>query len=80
MGIGPGNWYQTIGHYLPEYEGKDSHNTYVKCAVELGVFGISFFLLLLWQAYRNVKKVHDEVYGPGRPMCLRILVTFTLPS
>lgn len=59
IGIGPGNWYQTIGRYIPEYEGKDSHNTYVKCAAELGVLGISLFLFLLWQAYGNLKKVHD---------------------
>ncbi|MBB5346980.1 O-antigen ligase family protein [Desulfoprunum benzoelyticum] len=59
IGIGPGNWYQTIGKYIPEYEGKDSHSTYVKCAAELGVVGISLFLFLLWQAYGNLKKVHD---------------------
>jgi O-antigen ligase len=59
LGIGPGNWYQKIGHYLPHYQGKDSHNTYVKCVVELGIFGISLFLLLLWQAYGNLKRVHD---------------------
>ena len=59
IGIGPGNWYQTIGRYIPEYEGKDSHNTYVKCAAELGVLGISLFLFLVWQAYRNLKKVHE---------------------
>lgn len=57
LGIGPGNWYQTIGQYIPEYEGKDSHNTYVKCAVELGFFGIFLFLSLLFQAYLNLKKV-----------------------
>lgn len=61
MGIGPGNWYQTIGNFLPELEGKDSHNTYVKCAVELGVLGISLFLLLLLQSYLNLRKVHFSV-------------------
>lgn len=60
MGIGPGNWYQTIGSYLPELEGKDSHNTYVKCAVELGVLGISLFLLLLLQSYLNLRKIHSS--------------------
>jgi hypothetical protein len=60
MGIGPGNWYQTIERYIPEYEGKDSHSTYVKCAAELGVVGIALFLLLMLQAYLNLKKVHDE--------------------
>jgi len=63
VGIGPGNWYQTIGRYIPEYEGKDSHNTYVKCAAELGVLGIFLFVFLLWQAYGNLKKVHDGAVG-----------------
>lgn len=58
MGIGPGNWYQTIGGYLPEFEGKDSHNTYLKCAVELGVLGILLFGILLLLAYSNLRKVH----------------------
>ncbi len=57
LGIGPGNWYQTIGKYAPEYEGKDSHSTFVKCAVELGLFGISTFLLLLVQGYLNLKRI-----------------------
>ena len=61
MGIGPGNWYQTIGSYLPELEGKDSHNTYVKCTVELGILGISLFVLLLLQAYLNLRKVYQGV-------------------
>jgi len=61
MGIGPGNWYQTIGRYLPEYAGKDSHNTYIKCAVELGVFGISLFMFLLYQAYSNLRSVYKSL-------------------
>ncbi|MDY0269730.1 O-antigen ligase family protein [Trichloromonas sp.] len=63
VGIGPGNWYQTIGHYIPEYEGKDSHNTYVKCAAELGLLGISLFVFLLWQTYGTLKKVHGGAGG-----------------
>ena len=61
MGIGPGNWYQTIERYIPEYEGKDSHNTYIKCLVEFGILGISTFILLLLQAYFNLRKVYRGV-------------------
>jgi O-antigen ligase len=61
LGIGPGNWYQTIGRYVPELEGKDSHNTYVKCAVELGIFGIGLFTLMLYQAYANLRKVYRDI-------------------
>lgn len=52
MGIGIGNWYQTIGKYIPEYTGKDSHSTYVKCVAELGVQGFTVFgLFVLYSFY-----------------------------
>jgi O-antigen ligase len=60
LGIGPGNWYQTIGSYIPEYPGKDSHSTYVKCLAEMGIIGFSVFMLLLLQAYLNLRKVYRE--------------------
>ena len=48
LGIGVGNWYQTIGSYIPEYAGKDSHNTYVKCIAEMGIFGFLVFTLVIF--------------------------------
>lgn len=59
LGIGPGNWYQTIHRYIPEYAGKDSHNTYVKCLAELGVIGMSVFMLFLLQSYLNLRRVYE---------------------
>ena len=61
VGIGPGNWYQTIGRYIPEYEGKDSHNTFVKCAVELGAAGFFLFLLLIFLSYRNLRRIERDL-------------------
>jgi probable O-glycosylation ligase (exosortase A-associated) len=60
LGIGPGNWYQSVGRFNPDLEGKDSHNTYVKCLVELGVLGTLLFFFLLWQSYRSLRFVHDN--------------------
>ncbi|MFA5700864.1 MAG: O-antigen ligase family protein [Desulfuromonas sp.] len=60
LGIGPGNWYQTIGRYIPEYEGKDSHSTYVKCLAELGLIGMAVFMLLILQAYQNLRQVYIQ--------------------
>ncbi|WP_282756053.1 O-antigen ligase family protein [Desulfuromonas thiophila] len=65
LGIGPGNWYQTIGRYIPEYEGKDSHNTYVKCAAELGFPGMVLFVVLIWLAYRALQRVQAGVSQPA---------------
>ena len=60
LGIGPGNWYQTIGRYIPEYVGKDSHNTYIKCLAELGLLGMAVFFLLMLQSYVNLRHVYKE--------------------
>jgi len=57
FGIGVGNWYQTIGYYIPKYEGKDSHNTYVKCAVEIGVQGILVYVLFIFTAFLQLRQV-----------------------
>jgi len=64
LGIGVGNWYQTIARYIPEYEGKDTHNTYIKCAVELGVQGILVYVLFVFTAFlqlRWIRKLADSL-------------------
>lgn len=63
LGIGVGNWYQTIVRYIPEYEGKDSHNTYVKCAVELGVQGILVYVLFIFTAFLRLRWVRKLAIG-----------------
>lgn len=60
MGIGPGNWYQTIDRYIPEYEGKDSHSTYVKCMAEIGILGVLFFGVLLYYDYSCLRNIYKE--------------------
>nr|WP_198912587.1 O-antigen ligase family protein [Desulfuromonas acetoxidans] len=67
LGIGPGNWYQTIGRYIPEYEGKDSHSTYVKCFAELGVIGLAVFLLFLLQSSLNLRHIYLQVHSLPPP-------------
>jgi O-antigen ligase len=57
FGIGIGNWYQTIGYYIPEYEAKDSHNTYIKCAAELGVQGVLVYVLFIFTAFLQLRRV-----------------------
>lgn len=57
MGVGPGNFFQNIGNYIPEYAGKDAHNTYVRCLTETGLLGAAFFVLVVlgafWTTYRT---------------------------
>ena len=63
LGIGVGNWYQNIGDYLPEYAGKDSHNTYIKCCAELGVQGITVFGLIILGSCLQLKRLRNSVRG-----------------
>jgi len=57
LGIGPGNWYNKIGLYIPEYEGKDAHSTYIKCVVELGWHGVVVFAIIVFTAFRSLSAV-----------------------
>jgi O-antigen ligase len=61
LGVGPGNFYQHIGRYIPEYAGKDAHNTYVRCFTELGLQGGAVFLLLIGNAFAIPLKVRKQV-------------------
>ena len=58
LGIGVGNWYQTIGNYIPEYAGKDSHNTYVKCIAEMGILGFLVFAFVIFFSLAEIKRIN----------------------
>jgi O-antigen ligase len=65
-GVGVGNFYQTIGRYVPEYAGKDAHNTYVRCYTELGLQGFAVFVALIFSAFwglRKTRKLAREKLG-----------------
>jgi uncharacterized membrane protein len=85
LGIGIGNWYQTIGKYIPEYEGKDSHNTYVKCFAELGVQGILVFMIFIFISYRQLswlkresENLEQEKAHDLKLMCFGVTVSLTI--
>ena len=60
LGIGVGNWYQTIGSYIPEYAGKDSHNTYVKCIAEMGIFGFLVFAFVIFFSLIEIRRLNRD--------------------
>jgi len=69
LGVGPGNFYQTIGRYVPEYAGKDAHNTYVRCLTELGIVGFGVFTLMILSAFltlRQTARRAEELLEPER--------------
>jgi hypothetical protein len=63
LGVGAGNFYQNIGRYIPEYAGKDAHNTYVRTATELGIQGIAVFALLIINGFLVLRRVARSAGG-----------------
>lgn len=69
LGVGPGNFFQTIGRYNPLYEGRDAHNTYVRCYTELGIPGIALFMALIANAaltLRRIRRTAETLPSPHR--------------
>jgi putative inorganic carbon (HCO3(-)) transporter len=61
FGIGAGNFFQTISRYNPLHVGRDTHNTYLRCAAEVGVPGIALLLLLIFNAFRCLWRLFRDV-------------------
>ena len=63
LGVGAGNWRNRIGGYASEYRGKDAHNTFVRCAGELGVHGVTILGIIVVNAIlllrRIMKRAHE---------------------
>lgn len=73
MGVGLGRFEYEIGKYASELEkqftsGRDAHNTYVLCACETGILGITAYLgtlaLAWWTLGRTQKRVRQKLSDP----------------
>jgi len=67
LGVGPGNFGRHIGNYLPQYAGRDAHNTYVRCLCEVGWVGLAVFAALIvnaaicmWRVMRRSQDLPDK--------------------
>jgi O-antigen ligase len=60
LGVGPGNFHTRIHNYLPDDAGRDTHNTYVRCAAELGWPGLALLSLLIGNAYKMLARVRQS--------------------
>lgn len=58
LGVGPGNYRQTIGNYLPHFAGKDPHNTYAQCLIELGTQGFILLALMIAGAFSILRQTN----------------------
>jgi len=67
LGVGVGNFEQSIRRYAPEHPGRDAHNTLVRCFGEIGLPGITVLLacvanagLLLWKTMKRAQAFPPE--------------------
>jgi O-antigen ligase len=59
LGIGIKNFEKMVILYDPRNPGMDPHSTYVMCYSEIGIFGILLFLLIIFEAFLQLRKVRN---------------------
>lgn len=57
IGVGPSNFPAYIGNYVPEEAGRDTHQTFLRCAAELGVPGFGIFVGLILNAFWTLRQL-----------------------
>jgi putative inorganic carbon (hco3(-)) transporter len=57
FGVGPGCYTQCIGRYDPRNPNRDAHNTFVRCAGEIGLPGLLVLLTLIVNAAITLRSV-----------------------
>jgi len=55
LGVGAGNFYQAIGRYAPRHPNRDAHNTFVRCAGDLGIQGFIVFVAIIVNSVKMLR-------------------------
>ncbi|MEA3429215.1 MAG: O-antigen ligase family protein, partial [Thermodesulfobacteriota bacterium] len=63
LGVGQGNFKKYVGQYNPHIPGKDTHNTFFRCLAELGVQGLTIYLIMIANVFRILKRVKKKAIG-----------------
>jgi putative inorganic carbon (hco3(-)) transporter len=63
LGVGAGNYMQSIGRYDPRNPNRDAHNTFVRCAGEIGLPGLLVLLALVANAGITLRRVSVRADG-----------------
>ena len=67
LGVGAGNFYQNIGQYVPNAKNRDAHNTYIRCAAELGLHGFALLTILIVNSALMIKNIKHQIAAlPGK--------------
>lgn len=60
MGVGAGNFTRAIERYAPQHPLRDAHNTFVRCAGELGFPGLILLTVMVGNALWTLRRVIRE--------------------
>lgn len=61
FGVGVKNFEKLVPYYDPRNKGMDAHNTYVICYSEIGILGIILFLIIISEAFLQLKQIRLSV-------------------
>ena len=59
FGVGVDRFFDVIGDYEPKHAGRDAHNTYLRCGVELGVPGLLLFGGMIVVTFRSLRRTRQ---------------------
>lgn len=63
LGIGVWNFQNIVPYYDPDNPGLDAHNTYVLCYTEIGIIGIILFMVIIIEAFFQLRRIRQIVKG-----------------
>jgi putative inorganic carbon (HCO3(-)) transporter len=63
FGVGIKNFEKLVPYYDPRNTGMDAHNTYVLCYSEIGILGITLFLIIIVEGWRQLGRIRKMAAG-----------------
>lgn len=63
FGVGVKNFEKLVPYYDPRNTGMDAHNTYVLCYSEIGILGITLFLIIIAEGWRQLGRIRKMAAG-----------------
>ena len=83
FGVGPGRYAMVVGEYDRTHAGRDTHNTFLRCACELGIPGLFILIVILVKTCMRTWQIRQEFIKdpPGKLLALApftLLVSLTI--
>ncbi|MFC1822446.1 O-antigen ligase family protein [Thermodesulfobacteriota bacterium] len=63
FGIGVKNFEEIVSQYDPRNPGLDAHNTYVLCYTEIGILGFVLYMIIIFEALAQIRRIRKLTKG-----------------